>query len=161
MLTRENLQAKGGLIVIDFIDMAPQSHRQKLSRFLEKTLKERDKFQSVTLKISEFGLVQMTRKRSGKTLVQQLTNVCSSCNGSGFVKSIPSISYQILRQAREEIQAKKLSGPISLSISSNVFDYLVNNEYRSIIILEKQLGCKVILEKTEHYEDKQFVLKKA
>ncbi len=63
----------GGLIVIDFIDMASSNYKQKLFKFLEKTLKERDKFQSVVLRVSEFGLVQMTRKRSGKTLVSQLT----------------------------------------------------------------------------------------
>ncbi len=59
----------GGLIVIDFIDMAIPSNRQKLFNFLEKTLREQDKFQSVVLKVSEFVLVQMTRKRSGKTLI--------------------------------------------------------------------------------------------
>ncbi len=65
----------GGLIVIDFIDMAAPGNRQKLFYYLEKTLREEDKFQSVVLKVSEFGLVglvQMTRKRSGKTLIQQL-----------------------------------------------------------------------------------------
>ena len=66
----------GGLIVIDFIDMGIIANRQKVFSFFEKVLKERDKFQSVVLKISEFGLVQMTRKRSGKTLVQQLTSAC-------------------------------------------------------------------------------------
>ena len=78
----------GGLIVIDFIDMASGGNRQKLFRFLEKTLKERDKFQSVVLRVSEFGLVQMTRKRSGKTLVQQMTETCSTCHGGGFVRSM-------------------------------------------------------------------------
>ncbi|HSW73890.1 MAG TPA: Rne/Rng family ribonuclease, partial [Candidatus Limnocylindria bacterium] len=70
----------GGLIVIDFIDMATSNNRQRLFRHFEKILKERDKFQSVVLKVSEFGLVQMTRKRSGKTLVQQLTENCSCCS---------------------------------------------------------------------------------
>ncbi|HZW61218.1 MAG TPA: Rne/Rng family ribonuclease, partial [Candidatus Babeliales bacterium] len=77
----------GGLIVIDFIDMASSANRHKLFTVFEKTLRERDKFQSVVLKISEFGLVQMTRKRSGKTLVQELTDDCPTCEGSGFVKS--------------------------------------------------------------------------
>ncbi len=58
----------GGLIVIDFIDMSSGANKQKLFRHFEKMLKEKDKFQSVVLKISEFGLVQMTRKRSGITL---------------------------------------------------------------------------------------------
>ena len=71
----------GGLIVIDFIDMASGANKQKLFKFFEKTLSERDKFQSVVLKISEFGLVQMTRKRSGITLVQQMMQKCHNCKG--------------------------------------------------------------------------------
>lgn len=75
IVTQLRLRNIGGLIVIDFIDMTNPSNRQKLSRFLEKTLRERDKFQTVALKVSEFGLVQMTRKRSGKTLMQQLQSL--------------------------------------------------------------------------------------
>jgi len=74
----------GGLIVIDFIDMASSGNRQKVFSFLKKILKERDKFQSVVLKISEFGLVQMTRKRTGKTLVNELTNDCQHATVSGL-----------------------------------------------------------------------------
>ena len=87
----------GGLIVIDFIDMASCGNRSKLFRFFEKTLKERDKFQSVVLKVSEFGLVQMTRKRSGKTLMNELMHACSTCHSLGFVKSVSNESYTILR----------------------------------------------------------------
>ena len=97
----------GGLIVIDFIDMASGSHRQKLFRFFEKTLKEHDKFQSVVLKVSEFGLVQMTRKRSGKTLMHELMHPCEECRGLGFVKSTSNQSYTVLRALTEELTHKK------------------------------------------------------
>ena len=92
--------------------MATMHNRQKLSRFLEKTLKEKDKFQSVALKISEFGLVQMTRKRSGKTLVNQLTNVCPCCSGKGHVKSVQTISFKLLREFKEEFIREKMSRTI-------------------------------------------------
>lgn len=160
IVTQLRLRNIGGLIVIDFIDMANLSNRHKLSRFLEKTLKEKDKYQSVTLRISEFGLVQMTRKRSGKTLLQQLTNVCSLCEGCGFVKSIPSLSFQVLRHLKDEVSRKNLSGSIIVAVSSKVFEYLIHNEYQSILQLEKQLGCKVILECNEQFEDSQFTVKK-
>ncbi len=155
LVTQLRLRNIGGLIVIDFIDMANQSNRFKLSRFLEKTLKEKDKFQSVALKISEFGLVQMTRKRAGKTLLQQLTNVCEACKGCGFVKSIPGISLEILRHFKYEVGRKNLTGSVVLSVSSHVFEYLVHQEYQSILKLEKQLNCKVILECNEEYTDEQ------
>ena len=97
----------GGLIVIDFIDMASGGNRSKLFRFFEKTLKERDKFQSVVLKVSEFGLVQMTRKRSGKTLIHQLMHQCATCHGLGFVKSVSNESYSILRSLKDELESKR------------------------------------------------------
>jgi len=159
IVTQLRLRNIGGLIVIDFIDMAMQGNRLKLSRVLEKTLKEKDKYQSVALRVSEFGLVQMTRKRSGKTLLQQITNVCSQCKGLGFVKSIPSISFQMLRHFKSEVQRQGLTGSVILSVSNKVFDYLIGQEYQSILQLEKQLGCKAVIESNELFEDEQFSVK--
>jgi ribonuclease G len=146
----------GGLIVIDFIDMANAINRNKLSRFLEKTLKERDKYQSVILKISEFGLVQMTRKRSGKTLIQQLTHVCPTCKSYGFVKSAATISYETLSGFKNEIVRKSITGSVVLLVSTQVFNYLIHNEYQSLLALEKQLRCKIILESNENFSAGQF-----
>lgn len=160
LVTQLRLRNIGGLIVIDFIDMASGSNRQKLSRNLERCLKEKDKFQSVTLKISEFGLVQMTRKRSGKTLLQQLTNVCASCSGCGFLKSIPSISFQILRTIKEEIRSKGLTETLLLMVSPKVFDYLIHQEYQSILQLEKTFNCKIMVESAESFDDTQHTIKK-
>jgi ribonuclease G len=161
IVTQLRLRNIGGLIVIDFIDMANQSHRQKLSRFLEKTLKERDKFQSVMLKVSEFGLVQMTRKRSGKTLQAQLTHQCPTCNGYGFCKSVAAISFSVLRQCKNEILRSNLSGSLTFAISHIVFDYLVHNEYNAILALEKTYNCKITLESREDFDDKQFLIQKS
>jgi len=161
IVTQLRLRNIGGLIVIDFIDMNLASNRQKLSRFLEKTLKERDKFQSVALKVSEFGIVQMTRKRSGKTLQQQLTNVCQSCSGLGSVKSISTLSFQVLRDFTAEVIRKNFTGSIVLSVSNKLFDYLLQFEYQPILLLEKQLNCKIVLESNEHFEDTHFTVSKA
>ncbi len=160
IVTQLRLRNIGGLIVIDFIDMASSSNRHKLSRHLEKCLKEKDKFQSVTLKISEFGLVQMTRKRSGKTLLQHLTNVCGSCGGLGFVKSIPTISFQILRSLKEEVRSKGLVDGVILTVAPRVFEHLIQHEYQSILQLEKILNCKVTVESNDDFEDTQSSVKK-
>ncbi len=158
LVTQLRLRNIGGIIVIDFIDMASSSNRQKLSRFLERTLKEKDKYQSVTLKISEFGLVQMTRKRSGKTLLQQLTIVCPQCSGSGHIKSITTTSFSVLHRCRDEIVRQKLSGSLTLAVSHKTFDYLVHEEYQSILALEKQYSCKLTLESNEHFEDGHYTI---
>ncbi len=160
IVTQLRLRNIGGLIVIDFIDMAMSSSRQKLSRFLEKTLKERDKFQSVTLKISEFNLVQMTRKRSGKNLLQQLTHTCPTCSGHGFVKSTWAISFTLFNKLRDEVTKKGLSGNLLVAVSHRIFDYLLHSEYTSILALEKQLNCKITLESREDYDDNQCTVHK-
>ena len=135
----------GGLIVIDFIDMASHGNRQKLFKTFEKELKEHDKFQSVVLKVSEFGLLQMTRKRSGKTLVQELTRQCECCKGYGFVKSVPTESYTILHKTKEELNSGNFSGNISLELNPKAFERISNIEYNSILELEKEFNCVITL----------------
>ncbi|MCL5437026.1 MAG: Rne/Rng family ribonuclease [Candidatus Dependentiae bacterium] len=135
----------GGLIVIDFIDMASNANRQRLFRHFERTLRDHDKFQSVVLRISEFGLVQMTRKRSGKTLIQQLTSTCVCCGGNGFVKSVQNEAYTILRLISQELATQKIKGDIQLAVHDQVFNYLINTEYNAILSLEKEFRCKITL----------------
>jgi len=149
----------GGLIVIDFIDMASGSNKQKLFSFFEKILKERDKFQSVVLKISEFGLVQMTRKRSGKTLVQQLTTDCPTCHGTGFIKSYQTESYALLRAIRDElitVTAKK----IEVHVNPNVFNYITSIEYDAILKLENSFNIKITLLSTKDLAIDKYKIEK-
>ncbi len=148
----------GGLIVIDFIDMFRPANRQKLSRFLEKTLKERDKFQSVTLKVSDFGLVQMTRKRSGRTLVQNLTDECSSCKGNGFIKSASTDAYSVLSALSREIKRNPPTGRFTLSVGNKVYHYLLNTEYSAILQIEKLVGHRLELLCNPHLEGCQYQL---
>lgn len=147
----------GGLIVIDFIDMASPGNRQKLFKFFEQTLKEQDKFQSVVLKVSEFGLLQMTRKRSGKTLIQQLMENCKTCHGLGFVKSIKTQSYTILRKFQEELQSssKKLKN-VTLIVNPEIFEFITNIEYNSILELEKINNCRITLISNEEIESVNY-----
>ena len=136
----------GGLIVIDFIDMASGSNKQKLFHFFDNTLKERDKFQSVVLKISEFGLVQMTRKRSGKTLMHELMKPCVECRGIGFVNSTSNESYTILHTLNEELSHKyKDVKTATLTVHTAVFNFITNSEYNAILQLEKKYGVKILL----------------
>jgi ribonuclease G len=151
----------GGLIVIDFIDMATTANKQKLFRFFEKTLKERDRFQSVVLKISEFGLVQMTRKRSGKTLVQELTETCKCCSGYGFIESLETESYKALRNIKHDLATQKLGAAITIFVHTTVMNHLVNIEYDSMLELEKTFGCKITLASADHFSMNQYKIEKA
>jgi len=150
----------GGLIVIDFVDMTSHANKQKLFKFFEKTLKERDKFQSVVLKISEFGIVQMTRKRSGKTLVQQLTETCQTCRGYGFVKSLQTESYDMLRHIKKELKANAKIKELTLQVNPHIFEYITSTEYNAILDLEKTYGVKITIFSQESYATTQYKIEK-
>lgn len=144
----------GGLIVIDFIDMQSHGNRQKLLEHFEKSLKEYDRFQSVVLKISEFGLVQMTRKRSGQTLMRQLTRECSECHGSGQVKSDSTICYEILRKITDDL--RQLKGVVHLQLSPIIFKYLTNIEYNAVLEIEKSYAMKLIMQSVPELQIDQY-----
>ncbi len=146
----------GGLIVIDFIDMAVPANRQKLFNFFEKILKERDKFQSVVLKISEFGLVQMTRKRSGKTLAQQLMKNCEHCHGTGMVKSAQTEALSILTEIHREILVGTLVKSFSILVHPSVFDYITANGYNAILEFERLIGGKITLVQDKNVRMNEF-----
>lgn len=147
----------GGLIVIDFIDMASQGNRQKLFKHFERLLKERDKFQSVVLKISEFGLVQMTRKRSGKTLAQELMHACTTCQGLGHVKTVQTYTYTILPKIKQDLHGYK-GKQLLITTHPLVFEYLVNTEYNSILDLEKEFNCKIMLASDAEYAKDTYTI---
>ena len=87
----------GGLIILDLIDMEIASNREKVYRALVDALRE-DKAKVNLLKISELGLIEMTRKRTRENLVQQLCEPCANCEGTGYVQSALTVSQRILRE---------------------------------------------------------------
>jgi ribonuclease G len=139
----------GGLIVIDFIDMATSQNRQKLMRHFEKTLKEQDRFQSVVLKVSEFGLVQMTRKRSGKTLQQQLTEACHCCKGTGHVMSLQNECFMLLSALESELKDVAAHAECTVYVHPDMFAFITKDQYNSILALEKMFQGKIVLESKE------------
>lgn len=159
-ITRQlRLRNIGGLIVIDFIDMANSNNKQKLYRYFEKNLREKDKFQSVVLKVSEFGLVQMTRKRSGKTLQQQLTHKCPTCQGIGFIKSLSNEAFTILRKISSHLESKAselYSKNLVINLAPDIFHYITHIEYNSVLFLEKLYKCKIILVSQDSLSSSSF-----
>lgn len=150
----------GGLIVIDFIDMAIHSNRQKLFQFFEKTLRERDKFQSVVLKVSEFGLVQMTRKRSGKTLLHQLTDKCPACLGAGHIKSVQTESFAILRDIKHALTIERFDGNIIIGLNPMMFDHITTFSYNAVLDFEKIIHAKITLKGDAHLAIHEYTIDK-
>jgi len=110
-LTKNNLEAArevaeqlrlrnlGGIIIVDFIDMDHEKNRRKVTQAFEEALRA-DRAKTSTTKISEFGLVEMTRKRTRESLGRLLTEPCFYCEGKGYLKSKMTICYEILRELR-------------------------------------------------------------
>ena len=95
------LRNLGGIIVVDFIDMARQDHREAvLAEFRKQLL--RDRVKTMAGGFSQLGLVEMTRKRTRESLAHMLCEPCDSCQGKGSVKTARSVAYDVLREILRE-----------------------------------------------------------
>src|SRR6185369_11203990 len=91
----------GGIIICDFIDMEKQQNRERVFKTLQEAL-GRDKAKTNVLRISELGLVEMTRKRVRESIGRVLHEDCVTCDGQGFVKTATTVAYQVFRELRRE-----------------------------------------------------------
>ncbi|MCL7488805.1 MAG: Rne/Rng family ribonuclease [Desulfobulbaceae bacterium] len=133
----------GGIIIVDFIDMENEEHREELFLTFQDAIKK-DKNRINILKISEFGLVQMTRKRSLENLTQMMCEPCMYCEGEGMVKSRRTICYEIFRKITRDapkVSAKK----VYIKVHPHVADMLLEEETQYIELLQKETGKQFII----------------
>jgi ribonuclease G len=144
----------GGLIIIDFIDMADQANRERVYRTLEEELKK-DKTKTTILKMSELGLVEMTRKRSRENLFHTLCEPCPYCEGKGYLKSRSTVCYEIFREIWKMGHALK-NKRVNLFVNSEVADLLLEEEQAGIEELEKELGVQIEITVNNSFHQEQF-----
>lgn len=131
----------GGLIIIDLIDMDSAENREKVNRALQEAVR-RDKARTNILKISELGLVEMTRKRTRENLVQALCEPCAHCGGKGYLLSDQSMAHKVLREIRR--MAPRLGGgPLAATLNHRVAAQLLGPERGSLSHLEAELGFPI------------------
>ncbi|MEK7851799.1 MAG: ribonuclease E/G, partial [Deltaproteobacteria bacterium] len=144
----------GGIIIIDFIDMDKAANREKVYNLLQEALKK-DKARTNILKISEFGLVEMTRKRVRESLSQALCETCPYCDGRGRIKSKNTVCYGIFRAVRREHTG--LPGDrILIAVNPEIADLLYDEESRGVEELEKSLGKKIIVKARNTFHQEQY-----
>jgi ribonuclease G len=131
----------GGIIIVDFIDMERKESRETVFQALMDALKK-DRIKTFAYPISELGLVQITRKRTRHNIVNLLTEVCPTCEGSGYIKSRYTVCYEVLRELRS--YCKKEGGKrINVYLSPEVASLLYEEEKSSIEYIENTWSTKV------------------
>jgi ribonuclease G len=148
------LRNMGGLIIIDFIDMEKEAHREKVHSALEETLKN-DKAKTNILKISELGLVEMTRKRVRESIGRTLCEPCPYCEGKGYVKSRTTMVYEIFRELHREL--RDLPGyRVTLLTHPDVAALLSDEEHHGIEELERQFEKQIAINARPNFHIEQF-----
>jgi ribonuclease G len=131
----------GGIIVIDFIDMERLDDRERVFNALQEELKH-DKARTNVLRISELGLVQMTRKRTSESLERQLMEPCPYCDGRGRIRSTPTEVYDLLRELRRHaLQTGETK--IRVKVRDDIRDWLVTEEHLLFEQLVAELNLTV------------------
>lgn len=133
----------GGIIVIDFIDMESLEHRERVFNALTEELKA-DKARTNVLRISELGLVQMTRKRTAESLERLLMEPCPYCDGRGHVRSTETEAFDLLRELRRHV-AQTGQKKILVRVRSDLHEFLLQRENELFEAVLKELQIEVEL----------------
>ena len=146
------LRDLGGIIIVDFIDMEERRNRDKVMHAIDDELRA-DKAPSKVLSFNEFGLVAITRKRTKQALEKVLCQPCPYCTGSGMVKSIPTICFEI------QMEARKMAGDldaasVTLRVHPEIAKALKTRESALVEELESISKKSVIIQSdpTLHWE---------
>lgn len=145
----------GGLIIIDFVDMDKEAHREKVYRALEDALRK-DRARTNVLRISELGLVEMTRKRVQEGLDRYLTEDCPTCGGTGVVRARASLCYEIFREIRRETARAGSVSEVFVNTTPAIADVLYGEHFDEVEQLESDIGKRVIVRAIAHYHAEQY-----
>lgn len=144
----------GGIIIIDFIDMEREGDREKVHQVLEEAIKK-DRQKTNIFKISDLGLVEMTRKRTRENLTRILSETCPYCEGSGFIKSKTTVCYDIFRQI--ERTSSELGGHnIMVEVNPEIARLLYEEERTGVEELERKLKKKIMIKGKSGFHQEQF-----
>ena len=137
------LRDLGGVVVNDFIDMRKDRHRRVIERTLRDAVK-RDRARTKILRISPFGLIEMTRQRIRPSLKRSVFKECPSCAGAGLVKSAESMAIEVIRKLMMASQGARVN-KVTITVEEGVAAYLNNRKRRELARLEDVNEMTVII----------------
>jgi ribonuclease E len=135
------LRDLGGVIVNDFIDMREERNRRGVERALREAVK-RDRARTKVLRMSAFGLIEMTRQRIRPSLRRSVYEDCAHCNGTGVAKTAESMAIDVMRLLalaahREDIRR------VNVTVCAAVSTYLNNRKRREVARLESEANMMI------------------
>jgi len=138
------LRDLAGLIVIDFIDMEDSRNVRKVERRLKDAMKT-DRARLQIGRISNFGLLELSRQRLRPSLLETSSQVCPHCRGTGNILSTESMAMRVLRAIEEE-GIRMRTSEITVRVPTEVALYILNQKRSTLVNLESRYGFQVILE---------------
>ncbi|MDE6224052.1 MAG: ribonuclease E/G, partial [Alphaproteobacteria bacterium] len=153
------LRDMGGLVVVDFIDMMEPKHNQAVEQKMREALKK-DRAKVQMAKLSQFGLMEISRQRLRPSFLEVSHKVCPHCLGTGLVPSVQTASINLIRHIEEEL-LKKVSKRIYISIPSDIALYTLNQKRDDILELEERYGTSIIINGDDTIlNEKSYVIEK-
>jgi len=148
------LRNLGGIIVIDFIDMETEEHRNAVLNEFRKAI-ARDRTHMTVNSFTQLGLVEMTRKRTRESLAHVLCEPCPVCDGRARLKTPQTVCYAILRElAREARQFN--AQEYRILASQQVIDLFLDEESQALALLSDAIGKPVSLQVETLYNQEQY-----
>jgi len=144
----------GGIIIVDFIDMERDDNKMRVYRALDEALKK-DRARPTIQKISELGLVEMTRKRTRDTLVRTLCEPCAHCEGRGYTKTHATVAYEILREV-ERLCVDRDAKKVLVSAHDSVINVLAIELRDALDQIERRYNKSVYLQAILDFHGEQF-----
>jgi ribonuclease E len=140
------LRDLGGVIVNDFIDMRDEKHRRGVEKAMRDAVK-RDRARTKVLKISAFGIIEMTRQRIRPSLKRSVYTDCPACHGMGQVKTVESMSIEVMRMLQLASHREQVHH-VEVRVTEEVANYLQNKKRREISRLEESGNIQVLVRGT-------------
>ncbi|MGE0422559.1 MAG: Rne/Rng family ribonuclease [Reyranellaceae bacterium] len=137
------LRDLAGLVVIDFIDMEESKHQQQVERRLKEAMRS-DRARIQIGRISPFGLLELSRQRLRPSLLENSTEVCPHCEGTGRIRSVESTALHVLRGIEEE-GIRRRASEIVVSVPTPVALYILNHKRANIAETEERYGLHVLI----------------
>src|SRR4029077_5382791 len=137
------LRDLGGVIICDFIDLRYERNRRELEKRLHDNFKN-DRAKTKVLRMSQFGIIEMTRQRMRPSLKRSIYFDCPHCKGSGLVKTPESMSLDVMRKLAIAVNDQRVAR-VELAVCPEVALYLLNKKRATLADMESDAKKRIII----------------